>query len=185
MKELPSYNNIIIKRAEKKNASEITKVLLSSWLYAYPNETYQISESEIREKFGDVEEKTAGIGNFLESIQDRSDVNYLIAEVNHKVTGFIYAFRPQTQLLYINALYVDPDFHRTGIGSSLLSKLISLNQNISQISVDVVSYNTHAISFYEKKGFLYQCQSKTPFGHFPNGKTVPETHMVKSLSIQS
>lgn len=172
---------IEVEKAEKQHSTDIVNILLAGWLYAYPNDQYLVTVQQVRDKFGDINEKINKIGSFIESIRASSYVNYLIAKIDTKVVGFLYA-RKMSAGLYIDALYVDPIYHRTGIGSSLLCAVATLNHNSSHITVDVVTYNEQAISFYQKYGFVIQGQSQTPFGQFSDRITVPEIRIVKNLT---
>ena len=48
-----------------------------------------------------------------------------------------------------------------------------------KIVVEVASYNTKAINFYKSYGFVEDGQAFNPVGNLPNGKTIPETLMVR------
>lgn len=181
MREKILGSSLEIHKAEKLHSKEIVSLLLSAWLYTYPNEQYQITESDIRKKFGGIDEKNIRISDYLDSIRGNTDVTYLVALLNSKVCGFLYSTRAQGDL-YINALYVHPEYHRGGAGSSLLNEGITLNYGVGHIIVDVVSYNEQAIAFYRKHGFVVQGSSQTSFGQFFGGKSVPEIQMIKDCT---
>jgi len=170
---------IDIRKAQKHHAEEIVRVLLTGWLYAYSNNEHRISESVVRQKFGDVSAKIATIGKYLDSSKDDPRTTYLIASGSGKLLGFIYATMSEDKL-YVHALYVDPEYHRKGIGKLLLNEAIDLHPEASQSVVDVVAYNKQAIEFYLASGFSMNGPSHTSFGDFPGGITVPEVHMVKN-----
>lgn len=174
-------STLTISKAEKQHSQEIVDLLLAAWLYVYPNEQYQITETAIRKKFGEVDKKSLSISNFLDSIRNNSDITYLVAEIDGKIAGFLYSTKV-TDNLYINALYVHPNRHRLGVGNALLREGIMLNQGIHHAAVDVISYNEQAIAFYRKHDFVIHGPSQTPFGQFPDGKTVPEIQMVKNFT---
>lgn len=181
MKEEIAHSTLTILKADKQNAKEIVALLLTAWLHTYPNEQYQITEEVIRKKFGEADRKIKMIGDFLESIQGNSEVTYLVAEEDGGISGFLYSAKTNNDL-YIHALYIHPERHRKGIGSSLLLEAIALNNGIDHVIVDVVSYNEQAIAFYRKHNFVIQGPSQTPFGQFPNGIIVPEVQMIKDCT---
>jgi len=178
MKENISHEIHIVRKATKEHAGDIVRLLFNAWVQTYVNSEYQITELDIQRKFGDLSEKIQDIGQFIENSTNQSNINYLVAIVNGEVSGFIYATKNKSEL-YINALYVDPNSQRGGIGTSLLHETINNNQMVDVIVVDVVSYNEKAIAFYEKNGFIKQGQSNTAFSKFPDGKVVPEIRMIK------
>jgi ribosomal protein S18 acetylase RimI-like enzyme len=175
---------VTITKADRRNSKEIVDLLLAAWLHTYPNEIFQITEKDLKKKFGDVEEKIIKIDNFLDSSRNSSDITYLVAKMTGNIYGFVYATKLQTEL-YINSLYVHPEHHRNGIGSLLLQEVITQNHGCNHAIVDVVAYNEKAITFYSKHGFVVQGTSQTAFGKFSNGKIIPEIHMIKNLSDSS
>lgn len=181
MKEEIVDSTITISKADKRHSKGIVDLLLSAWLYTYPNEHYKITEAIIIKKFGDVDQKVISITKFLDSIRNTSEVTYIVAEVDRKISGFLYSTK-STDNLYINALYVHPDYHRIGVGSTLLREGIMLNQGIRLATVDVILYNEQALEFYSKHNFIIQGLSKTSFGLFPDGITVPEIQLIKDCT---
>ena len=57
----------------------------------------------------------------------------------------------------IEALFVDPDYHRKGIGAALVEYAQSLNRG--SLAVDVNEQNTEAVRFYRALGFAQKGRS--------------------------
>ena len=83
----------------------------------------------------------------------------LILEYKHKVVGFVvYFFSFSTWLgrpgLYLEDLYVDPDYRNLGIGKAVLSYLaqIAVEQGCGRFEWSVLDWNEPSIQFYEKMG---------------------------------
>jgi len=181
MKEALLEGDIVIAKARVRDAADIANILLAAWLYTYPNEEYQITEADVRKKFGEIDRRIIGINRFLDSTQSNTTITYLVAQLKAEISGFIYCIKTQDNL-NINSLYVHPKYHRLGIGSSLLREGIILNPGINHATLDVVSYNTQAIAFYRRHDFVIQGPSQTPFSQFPDGKTIPEIRMIRACS---
>ena len=59
---------------------------------------------------------------------------------------------------HIDALFVDPDRHGSGVGRTLISHARSLH---GALTVDVNEQNTRAVGFYERMGFERTGRSPT------------------------
>jgi ribosomal protein S18 acetylase RimI-like enzyme len=70
----------------------------------------------------------------------------LVACIEDRIVGFV-SFRDA----YITWLYVDPDFHRRGIGKRLLSE--ALKHCGEQAWVNTMAGNQAAVSLYRSAGF--------------------------------
>ncbi len=83
----------------------------------------------------------------------------LVAEIDREIVGFgLYFTNYSTFLmkpgLYLEDLFVLPEYRRLGIGRALLSSLIQLakEQGYGRVEWSVLDWNTEAISFYESLG---------------------------------
>ena len=83
----------------------------------------------------------------------------LIAEWNGKPAGFaFYFYNYSTWLgrpgLYLEDLFVKPEFRGHGIGKALLARLakIALDENCARMQWQVLDWNTPSIEFYERLG---------------------------------
>lgn len=180
MKEALLQNESVIKPASGVHAEDIVNLLHESWLKVYPSVMYGITSCDLDKKFGDPKKKIVKISKFIDENLANPVITYLIAETNTGLVGFIYANREGDDL-YINALYIDSNHQRRGIGSALIESCIQQNIGIESISVDVVAYNEQAIAFYLRNGFHILGDSHTSFGKFPDGKIVPEIRMLKNI----
>lgn len=83
----------------------------------------------------------------------------LLADVNGRTVGFaLYFFNYSTFLarpgLYLEDLFVEPDFRGTGIGKALLLALAKLanERGCGRMEWSVLDWNELAIAFYESLG---------------------------------
>lgn len=83
-----------------------------------------------------------------------------VAEVENKTVGFVlarlaYVGIPVTEVGIIQAVAVDPDYRREGIGARLLNTLSSCCQSegISQLRVVINERDTQLKDFFENLGF--------------------------------
>lgn len=72
----------------------------------------------------------------------------------------------------IDALFVDPAFHRQGIGRHLIAHALTLHR---QLMVDVNEANSGAIAFYMNQGF--RTYGRSALDHC--GKPYPLLHMAR------
>ncbi len=85
---------------------------------------------------------------------------YLVAELAGTVAGYAYAgpyrARPAYRWTVEDSVYIDPEFHRRGIGSRLLARLIADTQALGfrqMIAVIGDSSQTASIMLHERAGF--------------------------------
>ncbi|WP_373480524.1 N-acetyltransferase family protein [Geminocystis sp.] len=83
----------------------------------------------------------------------------IIAELDHKSVGFALFFTNYSTFLtkpgiYLEDLFVLPEYRRQGIGKTLLNFLIDLakKRNFGRVEWSVLDWNKSAIDFYEKMG---------------------------------
>ena len=86
-------------------------------------------------------------------------VEILIAEYDNKIVGQALFFKNFSTFLgkpgiYIEDLFVKPDFRGKGIGKALLEKIISIanESNYGRVEWSVLDWNESAIDFYKKMG---------------------------------
>jgi ribosomal protein S18 acetylase RimI-like enzyme len=72
----------------------------------------------------------------------------LTALYNEKVIGFISVWMRDN---FIHHLYIDPAFHKRGIGKMLLK--VAMEQTKLPVTLKCLERNTEAVAFYKKIGF--------------------------------
>ena len=89
----------------------------------------------------------------------------LVAVVDGRVIGFV-SVDPVTDGVELEALFVDPDRMRRGVGSALVGEVVARvrRRGFSTISV---SANTHAVGFYAHLGFVEVGTVELEFGPAP------------------
>ena len=88
-----------------------------------------------------------------------STTKAVICNIDNKPVGFaVYFFNYSTWLgkhgLYLEDLYVSPDYRRSGAGKALLKYLagIALSRNCGRFEWSVLDWNEPAIQFYQSIG---------------------------------
>lgn len=85
---------------------------------------------------------------------------------DNQILGFLGSSEDNIEMLFI-----DPDFRRTGVGSSLLDFAV---KQLGIYKVDVNEQNTQAVNFYKKSGFEVVGRSELD----GQGNPYPLLHMV-------
>lgn len=86
---------------------------------------------------------------------------------------------------YIWAFYIDPAFHRKGVGTKLLLGVLdTLNSKENDLWLSVSTLNERAKVFYRKFGFMIDNDTKLDDFHVGNdeeGKPIydPQTKMIR------
>jgi len=85
----------------------------------------------------------------------------IVAEMDGKVVGFaLYFYNFSTFLMkpgiYLEDLFVSPDYRRRGIATALLKYLAScaVEQGCGRLEWSVLDWNENAITFYERIGAI-------------------------------
>lgn len=90
---------------------------------------------------------------------ENSRTSALIAEDDDKVVGYaVYFYNYSTWLgkngIYLEDLYVTPDYRKRGVGKALLKQIASkaVEEGCGRVEWSVLDWNTPAIEFYESLG---------------------------------
>jgi len=83
---------------------------------------------------------------------------FLIAEIHHKIVGFLIGININNTTAKILMLSVIKSNRKHGIGSSLTLEFLNKMkiQNIQLVELEVKTNNITAIKFYKKHGFIIQ-----------------------------
>lgn len=111
---------------------------------------YEKSENEVIATESDIKHSLFG---------SDSSTKAVICNINHEPVGFaVYFFNYSTWLgqhgLYLEDLYVSPQYRQTGAGKALLKHLanIALSRNCGRFEWSVLDWNEPAIQFYRSLG---------------------------------
>lgn len=167
-----------------EDAPGVYKVFKDTWLATYPSESAGISRDDILAKYPDdkYEETMARWRSFYEKINsDPDSASTLIwtAKEEGHVVGVITI--DKTTPVKIGALYVLPEKQRLGIGRQLMEFVLNY-LGPQDITLNVANYNSKAINFYKKFGFVEVGPIEDPYGVLPSGKRIPEIQMIKQAN---
>ncbi|PWL32896.1 MAG: GNAT family N-acetyltransferase [Fluviicola sp. XM-24bin1] len=93
-----------------------------------------------------------------EDLFDNELCEALVIAFPERVIGFaLYYMAYSTwkgQILYLEDLYVLPEYRGTGAGSKLFDKIVNIakERNCARMDWQVLDWNDDAIAFYERKG---------------------------------
>ena len=107
---------------------------------------------------------------YINSIISNDDPEVLVAVTNKQIVGFINAYIEfskdlpivkKRKYVKIDTVVVKEEFRRLGIGTELMNSIQrwAKEKGINQIELGVWSFNTSAISFYNKLGYKIAKQS--------------------------
>ena len=136
-------NNLIIRHATEKDVPLI--YILIKELAEFEKMLHEVKATE---------------ASLLETLFGKQKfAEVLIAEFNGKPAGqALYFFNYSTFIgkpgIYLEDLYVRPQFRKNGIGKALLTELIKLakEKNCGRVEWAVLNWNENAISFYKSLG---------------------------------
>ena len=157
----------------------IQEVLYQTWLATYPNEEYNILTEDIEERFKDRHNEVAMLKR--RHMIARYDPQHprFVAKHNSLVIGVCSA---DIHLLIneLLVLYVLPEYHGIGLGYALWKTVLALFDPTTSIRLHVALYNTKAILFYQRLGFVATGEVISPrIFAMKNGAVIPELEMVR------
>lgn len=143
---------ILIQIARSEDAEGINDVHHEAWLKAYPNPEKGISLEDIEARFADKsEERLARRRASLEHPEE--GMTTLVARKGSKITGVCRVAQKEDRN-QLQMIYVHPDYQHQGIGKQLWEMARKYIDASKDTYVEVVDYNTPAIDFYKKLGFV-------------------------------
>ena len=94
--------------------------------------------------------------NLFNNFYETYPKGFVVAEINHKIIGFIIGIKNDREVARILMLSVLPQYRRQKIGSILLNYFLKhmITQNIKQVELEVRTDNKIAINFYKNHGFF-------------------------------
>ena len=139
--------NLLIRIAKEDDAEELLKIY-----------SYYVKNTAIT-----FEQKVPSLEEFSNRIKETLiNYPYLVAIVDGKIIGYIYASRFRTRESYIcsaaTSIYIEKSYQRKGIGKKLYSELchILLKQNITNVyagaadPIEEDEYLTHNSEYFHK-----------------------------------
>ena len=132
-----------IRKATAEDADIIFALIIELAIYEKAEHEVLTTAEEIRETMFGVDSKTSA----------------LIVEVDNKAVAYaVYFYNYSTWLgkngIYLEDIYVSPDYRNNGIGKALLKKVanIAMTNNCGRVEWSVLDWNTPAIDFYKSLG---------------------------------
>ena len=132
-----------IRKARAEDAEIIFALIIELAIYEKAEYEVLTTVEEIRETMFGVDSKTSA----------------LIAEVDNKAVAYaVYFYNYSTWLgkngIYLEDIYVSPDYRHNGIGKALLKRIanIAVTNNCGRVEWSVLDWNTPAIDFYKSLG---------------------------------
>lgn len=142
-----------IRAARVEDVEGIQQVFYKTWLSTYPNEECGITTEDVHDRFKDVmsperlEKRRKNIEN------KASNKQLFVALVDDQIVGVCRVSKEDLHNK-LDALYVIPEFQGQGIGAALWNEAHTYLGTLKDILVAVATYNTRAIEFYERRGFV-------------------------------
>jgi ribosomal protein S18 acetylase RimI-like enzyme len=175
----PEYeaSSIKIVRPTLDDVEKYRHVQGQEWLKVYPNDEANVSfewvDAQVKAMLS--EKALAVSRNRVRSLLQDNQHNFLYVakDDDGAVYGMVYGIeRDKKQELM--AIYVDSDYHGTGVGQQLLDKVCKKFDAAEPILVEVADYNDRAIKFYQKNGFVAVPDSNHLFE-----ENIPSIYMVR------
>ncbi len=173
-------STIRIVRAHVDDAPMLSHIRHKTWLATYVNEHGGITQDDVESKKFESAER---IQKWKEFIMTEDGLTVLVAREGATVIGYCLV-KEENGKQYIGALYVLPEAQGRGVGKKLMDHALSVIDDKKPIELSVVSFNNHAITFYESFGFEQRGINQDPHTQqFPSGRRMEEILMVREPKI--
>jgi ribosomal protein S18 acetylase RimI-like enzyme len=166
-----------IRNAKPEDVLGINTVLYKAWLVTYPNEEFGITKEDIEESYKSVfteesiKKREEGMRN-IPANQKR-----LVAVYEGQIVGATSMVKNE-EYNQLRTIYILPEFQGKGIGSKLYREAVIFCDKSKKLIVQVATYNTNAIRFYEKHGFVDTGKRFTDEQfRFKSGAIIPEMEL--------
>lgn len=170
--------NAIIRKANPEDLRSIVDLEELISLEKYPNEKFGITEDDIgRIGFG-----LYRVKKYQSRFFDNSSCEVWLAESNERIVGFTAATK-STDLNHLSKLYILP--HNPGVGTSLLQVALKWLGPDNDVVLGAAEYDTEAISFYKRNGFIVVGIWPEDTTVLPTGKILRQTKLLKKASNQA
>ena len=144
---------IQITKPQEQDIYGIQEVFYKCWLNTYPNDEAGITVEDIEHKFRDafnsetLQKRKAYLLNLPENIR------FVVAKNEEQVIGVCWQMK-KMDINLLQAIYILPGYQGNGIGYMLWQDALQYFGTGKDILLLVATYNTKAIAFYKKLGFI-------------------------------
>ncbi len=144
---------IKITTPQVEDAEGMQDVFYYAWLATYPNEEYGVTRDDVEDRFKDRHDE-ARLEKRREALRAPGpNQKIFVAKDGSKVVGLCRAVI-SGERNEIGAIYIVPEYQGKGIGTMLWNEAKTFFDPTKDTFVKVVTYNTKAIAFYTKLGFV-------------------------------
>lgn len=179
MDEKISTTSVSVVPACPDDVEDIEEVFYKTWLATYPNEEFGITVDDIEDRFKD-RQAPKGLAERKARIADpRSGSMLLVAKDAGRVVGVCYVV-VHADKNQLQSLYVLPEYQGKGVGRALWHEAQKYLDSAKDTIVQVAIYNTNAIAFYERFGFVDTGKRfSDEMFKMKSGAVIPELEMRK------
>lgn len=161
-----------------QDARAITELLYKAWLVTYPNDALGITMDDIENSYKDAFSDDS-IKKF-EAKLSNIPINQkrVVAKDGDTIVGMATMVKNDTNN-QLRMIYVLPAYHGKGIGTMLWNSVKDCVDPAKETIVQVADYNSQAIRFYEKLGFVDTGKRwKDDKWKMKSGAYIPEMEMI-------
>lgn len=136
---------ITIYRVTQEDIPEAKQVLSHTWKDTYGSFLSNKTIEKVTTVWHDPEALKAQAMN--------PEIYFAVAKEEGKVVGLITVRKIDEMAIFMNRLYIHPDYQRRGIGSKLFDSSLQAFPTSKVVRLEVEEENKKGLSFYLKQGF--------------------------------
>ncbi len=171
-------SGIKIQIACPDDARGMQEVYYRTWLATYPNEQVGVTIDDIESKYADRFSDEKLLKRRGQLANPAPGHTFLVAKDGDAVVGLCYFIKTAEQN-QLQAIYILPEYQGQGAGKLFWHEAEKYLDFSRDIIVSVATYNTSAISFYNKLGFVDTgLRREDEKFKMKSGVIIPEMEMV-------
>lgn len=148
-------NGLLISRAVKDDAKELSCVQLKCWIETSVEKLGEVSPEDFDRIYGTADQVLKRWQERLINYSSRDKEQLiLLARLNGKVVGYAHAFQAKiSKDIIIKRFFILNEFQGKGIGYTMMEKIFKWSNDRRPITLLAAESNHDAQKFYEKFGF--------------------------------
>jgi GNAT superfamily N-acetyltransferase len=170
-----------VEEMQPDDIEEATAMRLRSWIDTYVNDEAGVTHEWIMQRNylqAQPEKQQSRHERFLRGKQNGTFNAWVVRDSSGRIIGSTTPFIDEQGVQHVGSLYVDKNWHGTGVASELMQKVVGWLDPQKPIELGVATYNERAKAFYRKWGFEEVSGSERLFDD-----TIPEVKMIRKGNL--
>ncbi len=152
IEKLPQFN---IELPQPGDEIALAPMHVQAWKESYVSEASGMTDADVDEMMvGRLKNTDYRRNTIIESLEKPDQVLYrVVKNAEGKIVGFLHGSK-DSDFNRFDAIYLLNEAKGTGVGGKLMQEFLAWADKSKPSHLEVFSFNTHAIEYYERYGFV-------------------------------